>query len=156
MSIAGHAVGSYPTFSPLPSLAVYFLWHSLYAPGLGTRIKAIALIRETGSRRAPDVIRHRALMSPDFPRRFLSITPRQHGSLHIHKPRSGRKVTGSYDRVIVRSLDHSSESPWNSSLTKALFLPPPFLGVGNSLSCSSLFCWSSSSSSSASSSPSSE
>jgi len=29
MSVAGHAVGSYPTFSPLPLLAVYFLWHSL-------------------------------------------------------------------------------------------------------------------------------
>jgi len=88
MPISGHAVGSYPTFSPLPSLAVYFLWHSLYTPDLGLL---------TGSRCVPDVIRHRALMSPDFPRRFLTIAPRQHGSLHIQKPISGRKVTGSCD-----------------------------------------------------------
>ena len=32
--VAGYAVGSYPAFSPLPSLAVCFLWHYLYAQGI--------------------------------------------------------------------------------------------------------------------------
>jgi hypothetical protein len=58
-SVTGRAVGSCPTFSPLPSLAVYFLWHFLSASGLGIFSR---------SRRVPDVIRHRARLSPDFPR----------------------------------------------------------------------------------------
>jgi len=35
VSVAGNAVGSYPTFSPLPLPAVCFLWHFLYGCGLG-------------------------------------------------------------------------------------------------------------------------
>src|SRR5208283_5458397 len=53
-AIAGGAVRSYRTFSPLPrrSGAVYFLWHSPSTPL---------------DRRRPDVIRHTALWSSDFP-----------------------------------------------------------------------------------------
>src|SRR5208283_5647070 len=53
-AIAGGAVRSYRTFSPLPrrSEAVYFLWH----------FPSTAL-----ERRRPDVIRHAALWSSDFP-----------------------------------------------------------------------------------------
>src|SRR5271166_5656458 len=52
--IADGAVRSYRTFSPLPRLreAVYFLWHFPSTPL---------------ERRRPDVIRHTALWSSDFP-----------------------------------------------------------------------------------------
>src|SRR5271166_3871946 len=53
-AITGGAVRSYRTFSPLPRLreAVYFLWHFPSTPL---------------ERRRPDVIRHTALWSSDFP-----------------------------------------------------------------------------------------
>src|SRR5271166_1315342 len=53
-AIAGGAVRSYRTFSPLPRLrgAVCFLWHSPSTPL---------------ERRRPDVIRHTTLWSSDFP-----------------------------------------------------------------------------------------
>ena len=76
MSVAGHAVGSYPAFSPLPSLAVYFLWHSLSGRGLDMARAISPAYAESNdapyrSATVPDVIRHRALMSPDFPRSFF-------------------------------------------------------------------------------------
>src|SRR6266516_7302248 len=51
-SITGAAVRSYRTFSPLPLRAVYFLWHF---PSTDFEIGF------------PDVIRHTALWSSDFP-----------------------------------------------------------------------------------------
>jgi hypothetical protein len=60
-SVAGNAVRSYRTFSPLPesvrTRAVYFLWH-FPSNGLESAL--------------PDVIRHTALWSSDFP---LSASP---------------------------------------------------------------------------------
>jgi len=74
VSVAGYAVGSYPAFSPLPLLAVYSLWHFLYENSLDTKsglkpgISAEQIPTMHRSIFAPDVIRHRARMSPDFPR----------------------------------------------------------------------------------------
>ncbi len=54
LSITGQAVRSYRTFSPLPFPAVCFLWH-FPSSGLDAAL--------------PDVIRHTALRSSDFPPR---------------------------------------------------------------------------------------
>ena len=70
--VAARAVGSYPTFSPLPRAsrpaAVCFLWHcpsSLTLPRFRTE-----------SKRRVGVTHHRVLSCSDFPQREASLPPR--------------------------------------------------------------------------------
>jgi hypothetical protein len=70
-TIASGAVRSYRTFSPLPRLrkAVYFLWH-FPSPAF--------------ERRRPDVIRHTALWSSDFPLPIRYLIARRSRATGIH------------------------------------------------------------------------
>jgi len=95
-AITGSAVRSYRTFSPLPrrSEAVYFLWH----------FPSTAL-----ERRRPDVIRHAALWSSDFP-----LSARATWSPAEAGRRSGRTVFAGRQRpsgpaanpIIIDGYDH--------------------------------------------------
>src|SRR5882724_1098182 len=74
-ALALGAVGSYSTFSPLPSgisnrnlrfqTAVYSLWH--YPSGCLTASPPACIPQRAFFRRLPQVTRHRALWSSDFP-----------------------------------------------------------------------------------------
>ena len=86
VSVAGHAVGSYPAFSPLPSLAVCFLWHFLYAPGLGQRVEAKCLKPQSRSPARPGRYPASRPHEPGLSSARLLTAPRQRGSLPILKP----------------------------------------------------------------------
>ena len=136
--VAGRAVGSYPAFSPLPpeprGIRRRYVFCGTFCPAPALAAGAIGIANHPRRRSVavPDVIRHRARLSPDFPRPRLSAEPRQRGPLSITSFRHAQ--TAQPIARPTRPDAHSSASSGKSSLAKAPLRPEDFLPEPKSFS----------------------